>query len=146
MFAQKTTVTVEKSTEELRDFLTKIGAVGFSFASYDGEAFLAFTYRDRPVRMKFSIPIHPGQDATIAQVKKFEQARRTKWRQLLLCIKAKFECVFCGVETFDQAFLTHIVLKEGVVVGDNVLNLLTDISEKEIPLHLGFKKSKLRTA
>ncbi|MFP5386665.1 MAG: hypothetical protein ACLGHN_11330 [Bacteriovoracia bacterium] len=146
MFASQTSVPVEKSIEEIRVFLTKIGTEGFSFAAYDGDAYLAFSFQGKAVKMCFKIPVHPGKEATIAQMKKYEQARRSKWRQILLCIKAKFECVLCELETFEQAFLAHIILKDGEKLGDVAMRLISDIPDKEIPGHLGFSKKKLKTA
>jgi hypothetical protein len=104
MYAEKTTVPVDKSLEELRKTLVKVGATDFSFGNQNHKSFITFTYGTVNIRMEFDVPSHPGKDASMAQIKKYEQARRTKWRQILLYLKAKFEFINCGIETFDQAF------------------------------------------
>ncbi len=47
----------------------------------------------------------------------YEQAGRQRWRALALVIKAKLEAVESGVETFEDAFLSHIVLPGGGTIG-----------------------------
>ena len=45
-----------------------------------------------------------------------EEVRR-RWRALLLVIKAKLESVESGIETFEEAFASQIVLANGQTVG-----------------------------
>jgi hypothetical protein len=40
---------------------------------------------------------------------------------LLLCIKAKLESVEAKIETFEEAFLAHVVLPDGETVGEHAL-------------------------
>lgn len=46
-----------------------------------------------------------------------DQTRRARWRALLLTIKAKREAVESGIETVEQAFLSHVVLPDGRTMG-----------------------------
>jgi hypothetical protein len=39
----------------------------------------------------------------------------------LLCIKAKLEAVEAKIETFEEAFLAHVVLPDGKTVGEHAL-------------------------
>ncbi|MEL6908489.1 MAG: hypothetical protein AAFP22_23970, partial [Planctomycetota bacterium] len=55
-----------------------------------------------------------------ARMKAWEQAQRQRWRALLLVVQAKLEAVECGISTFEQEFLAHIVLPNGSTV-DEVL-------------------------
>ncbi|GEL44287.1 hypothetical protein MEX01_48780 [Methylorubrum extorquens] len=47
-----------------------------------------------------------------------DQIRRARWRALLLTIKAKREAVESGIETVEQAFLSHVVLPDGRTMGE----------------------------
>jgi hypothetical protein len=46
--------------------------------------------------------------------------RREKWRAQLLCIKAKLVSVDSGIETFEDAFMAHVVMPDGQTVADHV--------------------------
>lgn len=52
------------------------------------------------------------------QIEAWEQACRSSWRALLLAIKAKLVSVESKVETFEEAFLAQIVVKDDA--GKNV--------------------------
>ena len=66
--------------------------------------------------MKANLPV-----AEPKMLAAWEQALRTRWRALLLCIKAKLESVESGIETFDTAFMAQIVLPDGRTVEERVL-------------------------
>ncbi|WP_210205670.1 hypothetical protein [Pseudaminobacter salicylatoxidans] len=51
----------------------------------------------------------------------WEQACRSRWRALYLCIKAKLESIDSGIETFEDAFLAHIQMPDGHSVSEHVL-------------------------
>lgn len=108
MFAEKTKVPAEKSAGEIKKALTQFGTENFSLKTERDKASIGFTYKNVAVKVRFSLPEKPGKSSTIAQRKKYEQATNTRWRQLLLCIKAKLESVCMNIETFDQAFMAHI--------------------------------------
>ena len=42
------------------------------------------------------------------------------WRALALSIKAKLVGVDDGIETFEQAFMAHVVMPDGLTLGDHV--------------------------
>lgn len=124
MYAQYTTVPVEKSMEELRLALTKFGAKDLSYGSNDGHTYIAFDYQETKIKLMFPMPCPPKKESSNAAVKKYEQYRRTKWRQIVLCIKAKMESIVSGIETFEEAFLPHIVLEDGKLLGKQVLSMI----------------------
>lgn len=54
------------------------------------------------------------------QIRKWEQACRSRWRALALAIKAKLEAVSVGITTFEDEFMAHIVMPDGMTVGQHV--------------------------
>jgi hypothetical protein len=65
---------------------------------------------------------------------KEQKAQRQKWRALLLCIKAKLEAVESKIETFEEAFLAHVVMPDGKTVGDHTLTAIAVAYEgKDMP-------------
>ena len=82
--------------------------------------------------VKFVVPLPVDQKATEALKKQRkymygnppEAARkdwvaketRRRWRCLLITIKAKLECIETGIETFEEAFLAHIVTETGQTI------------------------------
>lgn len=108
-FASKTKVPVTQSRAEIERSLERYGATAFAYAMQEGRATIMFEASGRRVRFVLPLP-----DA------KLEQAIRQKWRALLLCIKAKLESVESEIETFEDAFMSHIVMPDGQTVGDHV--------------------------
>ena len=86
-----------------------------------------------------SLPLAEGAS------EKAQRHRRERWRALLLCIKAKLEAVASDIESFEMAFLAHIVLPDGRTVGESVETPLQEIySGKQmkplLPDYSGAKK------
>lgn len=130
MAYEKTEVNVSRSQEQIRDVLTKHGAARFNF----GESFMSdggdgrvgtagveFVYSDTLVRIIAILrgpdekvikeKVKRAQSRTEAQIRGEFQAQEAKrvWRVLHWVIKARMEAVTEGLETFEQAFLPHIV-------------------------------------
>lgn len=120
-----TTVPVERSQGEIRRLLTQHGASSFEFgeATVDGTrmAAIGFTHQTRRVRVRVA---HKPPDADA--IRRKEQRSRSKtytdlrleadeqeakriWRVLAWNLKARLEAVQEGVETFEEAFLAHLV-------------------------------------
>jgi hypothetical protein len=57
-------------------------------------------------RLRFDLPLPDGKGD------RADQARKQRWRALLLCIKAKLEAVASNIETFEEAFLAHVVMPD----------------------------------
>lgn len=111
-YAEKTTVPVEKTKMEIERTLTRYGASAFGSFSERDRAVIVFAAGNR--RVRFDLPLPIGDDA------KSDKIRRVRWRALLLCLKAKLEAVASRIETFEEAFLSHVVLPDGTTVGTHV--------------------------
>lgn len=133
-YAANTVVSVDKSRAEIEATLVRYGASMF-FSGWDDEhAFVAFKLRDRHIKLTLPLPKRDerrfthhkdrhGFDRVNAPAKAidlYEQAKRSLFRALLLAIKAKLESVESRIETFEQAFMAHIVLPDNSLVGDRV--------------------------
>lgn len=110
-FAEKTKVSTDQTRTEIERVLSKYGAKSFAYFTEDGRAIIVFEAADR--RIRFDLPLPKGEDT------KTQQSRRQKWRALLLCIKAKLESVDSKIESFEEAFLAHVVLPDGMTVGQH---------------------------
>lgn len=121
-YAKSTAVATYKSKEEIGTLIRKAGGVNFAVIEVANGARLIFELSDRRVsfdlklpsidafatRMKYKKPApNPNQH------KDWEQACRASWRSMLLCVKAKLASVEAGIETFEEAFLAHIIVMEG---------------------------------
>lgn len=107
-YAKKTDVSVNRSRQELEQTVTRYGASKF-FTGWDEDAaVLGFEMSDRFVEFRLPLPVQSDY-RTVTQ---FEQAQRSAWRALLLVIKAKLEAVESGIETFEESFLSHIMVRD----------------------------------
>jgi hypothetical protein len=135
-FAEGTTVSVSKTRIEIEDLLEKYKATHRAVAVEPGRAVVYFVMGNRHVR--FAMPL-----ATLEQAPKMpkrrwreftedqrrgwlEQRHREQWRALLLTLKAKFVALEGKVETFEQAFLAHLVVPGGGTVGEEILPRLEE--------------------
>jgi len=130
-YASETTVSIAQSRAEIENIVTKYGASQF-FSGWDAHnTVIGFTAEARQVR--FHLPLPDKKDkkyhvtgarglarAPEAALKAWEQDCRQRWRALALVIKAKLEAVECGITTFEEEFLAHIVLPVGKTVGQHV--------------------------
>jgi hypothetical protein len=129
-FASKTTVSSEKSKQEIERILTRYGAEEFLYGTRAGGAVVAFKMMGRNVRFVLPLPNRNDSEFTKytrgawdyerteeAAGKLYEQAIRQKWRALALVIKAKLEAVESEITEFEDEFLAHIVLPGGQTMG-----------------------------
>jgi hypothetical protein len=121
-YAAKTTVSVDKSRAEIERVMTRFGATSFVCGWHGPCAVLMFEAKGR--RLRFDLPIPDVNDKqfgsrSLTQRQKLqEQEARRRWRSLLLVIKAKLESIASGIETFDEAFLSHIVVPGGETIAE----------------------------
>jgi hypothetical protein len=127
-YANKTEVPVAKSKMEIEMLVSKYGARGFASGWNGNLAMISFDMNAR--RIMFRIPLPDFNDREFTHDNKgymrtpekrnsvYEQAQRTRWRTLLLVIKAKLEAVETGVTTFEDEFMAHIALPNGNTVGE----------------------------
>lgn len=133
-YAKSTTVTTSKSIADIEAVLTRYGATAFSYAwdNARGAAAIQFCMRDRTLRFLLPMPDREDREFThtpargerrsaTAAAAAYEQAVRSKWRSLLLVVKALLEAVEAGILPFDSAFLPHIVLPDGSTVADQAI-------------------------
>lgn len=143
-YAQGTAVSSDRSRAEIDRLLVRYGASSFVFGHKEGAALIAFEMAGK--RVKFILPLPRRDEQRFTHYKKgnssfltecpdqmkserYEQEVRERWRALVLCIKAKLESVESKIETFEEAFLPHIVTTTGQTIGELVLPQLPVISE-----------------
>lgn len=122
-YAVETKVPIVKTRQEIETLCAKHGASSFATLTEPKLATIAFAIRDMRVLFRLPLPNpNNGQDC------------RSRWRGLLLCIKAKFEAIARGVETFEEAFLSHIMAEDGRTVADHAVPRLKQIVAGDVPL------------
>lgn len=109
-YAAKTKVPTGQSRTELERILKRYNATGFMYGESQNQALIQFEIQNRRVRFHMPYPTKDERD--------YEQSLRQRWRALVLCVKGKLEAVENGIETFEQAFLAHIVLPNGQTYGE----------------------------
>ncbi|WP_395175099.1 hypothetical protein [Roseibium alexandrii] len=121
-YAEKTNVSVEKTKAEIERIVTRAGADSFMSFSERGGAKIAFELNGRRILFVLPLPDQSekrfwqhsrGKRSESAAYAQWEQACRSKWRALYLTIKAKLESTEAGIESFDEAFLAHIMTPDG---------------------------------
>jgi hypothetical protein len=122
-YAESTIVSVEKSRAEIERLLRRHRCTKFMCGTDNEQhrATVQFQANNRIVRFEIALP-NPAdpkhkriknsylQRSSAGVTKVVEQEERTRWRALLLVIKAKLESIESGIATFDDEFLAHIVL------------------------------------
>ena len=145
-YAQDTSVSVDKSKAELERTILRYGADGFQagWNRKQGKAMVAFEFDGRHVRFLIEVPDQAddrfmltaaGRTRSNAQaIKAWEQEQRQRWRALNLVVKAKMEAIECEIETFEEAFLAHIVLPDGSTVADKLIpRIIAAIDANKMP-------------
>jgi hypothetical protein len=139
-YAEGTTVSPAKSRMEIEELVMKRAGrdAEFSFGQAAGMAAIQFVANNR--RVRFSLPMPTGEEAAKGAKRKnswqppskekiaewLDAETRRRWRCLLLTIKAKFEVVETGIESFDEAFLANIVSAGGQTVYERILAATID--------------------
>jgi len=131
-YAKETSVSVAQTRAEIEDLVTRYGASEFGAFSREGRAVIGFKIPrdDGHVVVRVDLPLPARDDEAFAytptirllrahdaRFKAWEQACRSRWRALLLVIKAKLEAVECGISTLEREFLYDIVTGDGRTVG-----------------------------
>ena len=128
-YAQNTTVSVEKTRMDIERTLERYGAKQFGYVRDDDRGLAAITFAANNRQIKFVLQLPPrndrefhfsrrGQRTPQKALEAWEGACRQRWRALLLCIKGKLEAVESEISTFEDEFLSHIVLPDGGTVGE----------------------------
>lgn len=105
IYAGNTHVPIQQSAAEIEKMVRTAGATSFYRGDDGDKAVIGFQLKDR--RIMFELPLGRGRDQSQTA---YEQALRSRWRALVLAIKSKLVSVAAGVESFEEAFLAHIVV------------------------------------
>jgi hypothetical protein len=152
-FAEGTGVSSDRSRAEIDSLLMRYGANSFVYGMNADSAMVAFEMRARRIKFvlpmpdradgKFTMGVHPHSHKPVKLppdkiAERYEQATRERWRALVLCIKAKLESVESGIETFEEAFLPHIVMSNGRTIGETLLpDIARLVDSSKLPPMLG---------
>lgn len=129
-YAKGTEVTKARSRAEIEETLERFGATGFMSGQDGRTAIVAFQARDRRILFRLTMPdpsdprlrltptgkVRTGQSSADA----YAAEERRLWRALLMTIKAKLVSVEEGIETFEQAFMAHVMMPDGLTLGEHV--------------------------
>jgi len=138
MFAEDTKVPVSKTRAEIEDLLRKHGVESTGTLWLKDKGIVAFQHERRVFRFQVELPkleefaFHPKRreyDEPKArnpeqQRDAWEQACRSKWRSILLIIKARLVAIEAGAETWESAFLFHVVTPNGEQLGPSIVEKL----------------------
>lgn len=143
-YAEDTTVPVERSRAEIEKICTNYGAERFATGWDKNQAMVMFRMKDRYVRIELPLPIlgdlnassWERKDGLFYSTDKLAQETRRRWRCLVLYIKAKLDSVESQIVSFEEAFLSHIVLPNGQTVGQSTLPHIAETyrTGQDIPL------------
>lgn len=122
-YAHKTTVSPEKSRAEIEAIVKRYGAKGFMVGWHDANVRIEFLCRDRHVRFVMTEPPEL-------------QGKRQKWRSLTLLVKAKLEAVDAKIATFEEAFLSDIVMPDGQTVWEKTREPIKLAYQTRAPVNL----------
>lgn len=131
-FAKDTNVAPEQTLMDIRRVLTRYKATGFGIVEDNTRVGVSFDMQGRRVRFIVPLPDRAAKEwqytvsgkgyrAGQFNEKKYEQGIRQRWRALLLTIKAKLESVESKIETFEEAFMAHLVLPDGRTMSEIAL-------------------------
>lgn len=128
-YAKDTNVSPEQTLMDIRKVLTRYKASGFGIVEDTTRVGVTFDMEGR--RVRFVVPLPSREDKAYRYTssgrhgvrgsfseQKYEQGIKQRWRALLLTIKAKLESVESQIETFEEAFMAHLVLPDGRTMGE----------------------------
>lgn len=113
-YAKNTSVPISRSKTQIEETLLRYGIGEFGMGTSPRGDGIIFKKGDRMYKINVPNP-DPDNYSTDAR---YEQARRQRWRILLLSIKAKLEEIEAGLISFDDQFLAYMALPDGSTVGD----------------------------
>lgn len=141
-YAEKTSVSSEKSRAEIERTLQKYGADQFMYGWNQDKAVVGFRLAGRQIKFLLPMPDKNEKRFTHTDTGKrrkenlvyeaWEQACRQRWRALSLVIKAKLEAVESGIAIFEDEFMANIVLPNGSTVSQFMLPQITEAYERGV--------------
>jgi hypothetical protein len=109
-YASRTKIPADQTRLEIERLMAKRGADQFLSGGDSERAMLAFRVGGR--HMKFVLPLDGARN---------QQQIQSRWRALLLVIKAKLEAIDLGIWSFEEAFLADTVLPDRRTVAEVML-------------------------
>lgn len=135
-YAENTKVPADQSRSEIEKTLARFGADQFGYGTKEGSAVIVFRAHGRHVR--FMLPLPTPKDR-FNSIEAREKEVRRRWRSMAMCIKAKLESVATNIETFEESFLSNIVLPNGLTMAEIALPQIKQAYETgSMPPLLGF--------
>lgn len=120
-----TDVPVERSQGEVRGLLQRYGATQFTFgeAIVDGRTLIGVEFATAHHRVRLRVALKPPDEEALAvrarrartktlgelRAQADEQEAKRVWRVIAHNLKARMVAVEEGVESFEEAFLAHLV-------------------------------------
>lgn len=121
-----TTVPVERSQGEIRKLLIRFGAARLAFGEERddmGQRWAAVTFQAKVYAVRMRVPLKPVDEREVTakyqrarsrtrdeiRDQLYEQEERRIWRVLAWNLKARMVAVEEGIETFEEAFLAHLL-------------------------------------
>lgn len=150
MAYETTTVPVEKSQGAIRTLLAQFGAQRFAFGEEvdeDGGAWAALSFAHHGLAVRIRVPHKKADPRVVSQklqrarskgakdieFELAEQEAKRIWRVMHWNLKARLEAVEEQVETFEEAFLAHIIDPS---TGETIYEQLRDTGTVTLPAPL----------
>jgi len=138
-YAKGTEVPVDRTQVQIRQLLRAAGAQSQGLVEQgagDGASTCGVAFEMKNRRIRFTVGLAPtakfltdgnGRRRNQSAAEAAHQAEeRRLWRALLLTLKARLEAVGSGIETFDEAFLAHVVMPDGQTVYESTRAAIGD--------------------
>ena len=135
-YAENTSVPTARTRQEIEELvLNRYHGENFgSIVRNDGAA-IVFDLKGRRIRFDVPLPARDDKEVThrldgrskrymprtpIQAGAEWERLSRSRWRALLLMIKATLEAVEIGIVSFEDAMLPYTVLPNGATVAEQI--------------------------
>lgn len=139
-YAKETTVSAERSRNEIERTITRYGADSFGYGWQDDQAVITFRFDGKTVRFMITMPDREDDKFCFTTARRklrspeqriveWEKGCRQIWRALALVVKAKLEAVEAGIVTFEEEFLPYLVLPNGQTVAQHALPMVRQAYE-----------------
>lgn len=131
-FAEGTLVPVEKSRATIEKILRDQGADQVSVGWSANKVMILFRMHARIIRIELPLPeLYTNKTAQ-------EKETRRRWRALLLYLKAKLESIESEIVSFEQAFMSHMILPNQQTVSEFMKPQIDDAySTGNMPKQIG---------
>src|SRR4051812_46014910 len=131
-YALKTEVSYEQTRIDIERLLRRYGAEQFLSGESNNAALVGFRMHGRLYRIQVPLPDPDSEEFTVmragsapprerprrARDRLYEQTIKTRWRALLLVVRAKLEAVDVGIYSFEEAFMGETLMRTGETVGE----------------------------